>query len=87
MNILKDLNKRVNLKWTGILSIILGVIFYFLTDGGWALGFTVTIFVLLTLSNWMTSHQNERERKWKDDKYGDDPDWAIYKDLKKKFRQ
>lgn len=89
MNYLKDFKIRVNYKAYAIISIILGFMFHLVEDYSLisTVIFSSIFFLLIAGLSWTKSYEIENDKKREEERFGDDPDWEKFKELKKKFRQ
>lgn len=83
----KEINKRVNIKWYAGISIVLSILVSFDDGFNWweSAIFGLIFFILFTALAYVNHVQDEKEAKYNDNKFADDPDWKKYKHLKKKF--
>ena len=84
----KEIKNRVPFVGISIASILIFCLIYFVDDShdlGFSLWASSTVFVLLGAVKYFESVGDEKNKKWLDERYADDPDWAKYKELKKKF--
>ena len=83
----KKINSRVYVWWYVGISTLLAIGVSFDDSFNWwdAIIFGIIFFILITSLGYMNNVQEEKYAKILDDKHKDDPDWAKYKILKRKF--
>ena len=84
----KEINRRVYVGWFAGISILMGIGVSWGDNFSWweAAIFGLIFFILFTGLAYVNHVQDEKQAKYNDNRYGDDPDWKKYKKLKKKFR-
>ena len=83
----KEINRRVYLKWYAGISIVIAILISFNDSYNWwgSVIFGLIFFILFTALAYVNHVQDEKQVKYNDNRFGDDPDWKKYKELKKKF--
>jgi hypothetical protein len=83
-----EINRRVHLKWYAGISIILSMMVSRSDNFNWweSAIFGLIFFILFSGFAYLTNYQEEKQGKYNDYLFSDDPDWRKYKELKKKFR-
>lgn len=84
----KKINRRVNIKWYAGISIILSIILSSTKDYNWweSAIFGLIFFILFVGIAYVNHVQEEKQVKYNENRFGSDPEWKKYKELKKKFR-
>ena len=78
------------LHWTGVSFIIvlsIGIGYIITNEYGiiWGILTTIGIFSFFIWKIHVNDAETKRRREFVEHKYGNDPDWTKYKELKKKF--
>jgi hypothetical protein len=83
-----EINRRVHLKWYAGISIILSMILSRAENYNWweAAIFGLIFFIIFSGLAYVNHVQEEKQVKYNENRFGEDPEWAEYKKLKKKFR-